>query len=1671
MDTLIITLVSPSPQPNSVVGETITLYGGVAASAGSLTGKNIAVSVQFGAGAPSVNAAVSGLTWKCTGNVQPNAVSGAAVVITVSGSAPYIPPNSVDGGSLITGSTTLSVILNSPLPILFVEGLPTVVTAATTPPFQLAATGSATSPSTVGHVTSVQYKLNSAAPVSAFNDAAGDWRTWSAQIGLAAGQNTLTFTAFDSHSNQTPGQTFTVVVDTPYVSTAADPFSMTAYLGELLSFANSQIVVPGVSTSPPGPTAQLLAQQFFQPFDRLTTATLNDEANAPVHQARVAIEVLRQQLKAATPPVAVPPAIDQQYRLLAYQTLLRQFGTSYDELRLARVAGAAGRTALAGRIGIQLGAARPDNLDNLTMVSNAITNAALETIFGYRSTAPTDPLGPPPGQASLLVWQLAALRSTWQSEDAQFRDSAAGALPLIDPDVIGAANFAYPTASNPAFALWTARQTWIASTLAQITQDGAAQNPPLTVFNQLVQKYIGSIDIADLAAADANGGDIGAILKALYLDLDAFRFLALCLQLLSAGTLLDTEWQDVYAILLQTQKQKQFGQWRSQETQAGVVLEPDQFKADSDGQPPDIPAWRGSFDTYSDWQRILEGRAAQAQTAKNSFAAAIAAAENQTLPGLRDAVLQFIGQQQKPAQDLNTTAERLSRQLQIDFLTNAGPPTTRVNQAIDTLQGILFSVRAGRISTSAGLWTLNPSALPVFDSAWVWMGSFNTWLAAIKIFAYPQNQLSPNLYVSDPPYLSPSNSFLTLISNLRSQPSFSPVDARAAAAAYVKSVYAELAEDASGILGPMLNVKPLTDQMSDKDLVTRQTAIKSQMPMSAGTLSPPTYPIFEAFWLVPMAIALRLQSDRQYLAALDWFRTVYAYNLPDVNRKIYYPLTLEESVTTAFNRDSLWLTTRLNPHIFVQSATYGMVCRRNAYTSYTVLCIAQCLLAYADLQFSTGSVESISEARTLYETAIDLLQTPPDAPTPADQTPADATSFPANHIWQPLVAQAQSNLAKIRNGMNIAGIVMAPADSATVLLPSHYPYSVLLNRAKSLTGIAQQVESSYLNALEQRDVATYSVLQANNDMQVAAASLTLAQMKVNDANDGVTAAQLQQNKASVEYSYYDQLISNGLNSWEEAGLAAMGVAAAGKTAAAIGQAVDLISDFSISGLLQLGSPIADAASAAAQAADTEASYERRAEEWQYQKNLADQDLQVAGQQIVLAQDQQQISVQEQLIASMQLDHATQVLDFLSNKFTNAELFDWMSGVLGQVYAYFLQQATAIAQLAEAQLAFERQTPPSGYIRSDYWQDTSGSSGGTDRQGLTGAERLLEDLDQLDEYAFESDVRTLHLTQTLSAAQLAALELQQFRDSGALVFATPQSLFDQDFPGHYLRLIESVQVSIIALVPPVRGVRGTLSASGLSRVVVPVGDQFQTVTLGRSPEAFSFTSPTNANGLFDVETDTAGLLLPFQGMGVDTVWQLELPKAANPFDYQTISDVQITIKYTALSSPIYREQIIRGLDNTFSGDQTFSIRDDYPDAWYLLNNPQTVADTASQMKVTLSTVRGDFQPNIDALAVQQISLYCLLQEGATQELNIVSLAHTPAGGQTVTSTGAVQTIGGVIGTRRPAGAAWVPMIGENPVGDWTLQFENTDAVRALFTNGSIQDIALVLTTSGVTPAWP
>lgn len=1439
----------------------------------------------------------------------------------------------------------------------------------------------------------------------------------------------------------------------------------------------------------------------------------------------------------------VYPITEADYRPAVYQALLGRIGASEEELRLARSADEEARKSLASRLGIAA-----DRLESLRLPAATLTEADLERLFGLADST-RDPLTTAE-EPSLLVWRREYLQALWRGQDEEETSNAA--TPIIDPDLIGTADLRLSEPENPAFDLWQARAQWLVERLAELKTLREAQPTPLQGFDAAVGPTL-IAKLLELEQRRREGNDIGPELSQLYLTPLSYTRLLRVRKLAENTAPLDADWEDVYNILVQMKKQQRYATWRTEESGKEIALTPQQFQI-SDAIP-EMPRWRATWRARLDWQEKLQARIDQLQATEDALRVAVSAAEEQTLPLLRDAlVMDFAEQQGRSASELG---DWLVQRLLVDLKTNASQRTTRMIQAIETVQGVLFSLRAGQLAYGhpASSWKL---VFPAgqseghFDEEWQWLGNYSTWRAAMFVYLFPEAVLLPSLRepyeatkASHP--LHRSKQFETLMKELRKKPQLAPEQARLEAGKYLSNLLADLGANLKpdSLRAAIQATKPsssedptfLTNEHTDATLGERQRLCREVFDWhTANNVTVPNH-IHEIFYGVPLQLAWQLQKSGAYLAALDWYQTVYAWNLAPGKQKIYCPLEREKNEAPILSRSAHWLTEGLNPHTLASRRVDS-----NPHTRYTLMSLSRCLLDYADSEFTRDTAESLARARELYLTADRILHLPElETPTIAAE---NATVLP-NPLLDLLRLKVEIQLVKMRQGRNIAGMKRqvelpvalppGPSDIPTIgaggqliipgtrptLRPTPYYFRVLLERSKQLVNIAQQIEAAYLAALEKRDAENYNLLKANNDLQLAMEGVELQNRRVNEAQAGVGVAQAQRQRAAVMSERYSMLSSLGLNNFEmqmissyqqaigylrQAGGASSVAALLGGAAAALGAGAAAASALGswppnpaaaalhiASGVASLGSAAAQAQaavySANAQVAQTQASIagiyasaEWRQKEFETQAIIAEQDILIGEAQIQAAQAHVGVADQERRIAQTQMTQAQAVADFLAKKFTNAELYEWMSGVLGEVYSYFLQQATAMAQLAENQLAFERQDTPPKFIRADYWEVPSDTGSLTttdqktpDRKGLTGSARLLQDIYQLDQYAFETDKRKLNLSQTFSLSRMAPYDFELFRQTGVLTFATPMALFDRDFPGHYLRLIKRVRTSVVALIPPVHGIRATLTATGISRVVTG-GDVFQQVVVRRDPELVALTSPISATGVFELDTQSE-MLLPFESMGVDTTWEFQMPRAANPFDFRTIADVLVTIEYTALNNYDYRQQVIKTLNPKLSGERSFIFRQQFADQWYDLHNPE---QSATPMTVKFKTWREDFPPNLDGLKIEQVLLFFsrVIDEFAEEtpfEIEVKSLRFTPQG-ETIAVGGGAKTIGGVISTRRGNGASWNSMIGKAPAGEWELSFNFNDPekdkeIRDRFKNEEIDDILLVITYGGRTPAWP
>ena len=188
---------------------------------------------------------------------------------------------------------------------------------------------------------------------------------------------------------------------------------------------------------------------------------------------------------------------------------------------------------------------------------------------------------------------------------------------------------------------------------------------------------------------------------------------------------------------------------------------------------------------------------------------------------------------------------------------------------------------------------------------------------------------------------------------------------------------------------------------------------------------------------------------------------------------------------------------------------------------------------------------------------------------------------------------------------------------------------------------------------------------------------------------------------------------------------------------------------------------------------------------------------------------------------------------------------------------------------------------------------------------------------------------------------------------------PEELFDLDGPGHYFRRIKTVAVSIPCVTGPYSSVNCTLT---LLKSSIRKSPALRDGTYGRddadddrfddyfgSLQSIVTSTAQNDSGLFETNLRDERYL-PFEGSGVISEWQIELP--ANPskgdpcaFDYDTISDVILHLRYTARDGGALLRN--RALDDVTAriGDaeaagsvRLFSIRHDFPGAWAKLKAP-------------------------------------------------------------------------------------------------------------------------------------
>ncbi|MEQ8474503.1 MAG: neuraminidase-like domain-containing protein [Marinoscillum sp.] len=533
----------------------------------------------------------------------------------------------------------------------------------------------------------------------------------------------------------------------------------------------------------------------------------------------------------------------------------------------------------------------------------------------------------------------------------------------------------------------------------------------------------------------------------------------------------------------------------------------------------------------------------------------------------------------------------------------------------------------------------------------------------------------------------------------------------------------------------------------------------------------------------------------------------------------------------------------------------------------------------------------------------------------------------------PLFQPPINPLDLVKAGGNINNVLNSLTSKPAV---PFFRYSSSYATAISLCDVVIDLGSTLLTALERGDAEGLALLQNNQEAQIQQMVLQVKEASLSEIQSTISSLHASLQSAQDQLAYYTSLLNGGLSDYEitniEASTLAMEfnvLSSITQTASSIGYAIPQAgSPFAMTyGGEQIGSSLMAAAgvfgigseisSYVAQMASTMGGYDRRYKEWIFQQKLAQAQINSVSAQIEAANFQLQGAQLDMSTQQMSLAQNKVMTSYLQSKFTNQALYQWMVGQLSSTYFQTFNLAIRAAQEAQSCYQFELDSDQA-YINFNYWNSLY--------KGLTAGQGLRLALQNLDASYRKGDQRRLEIDKTVSLAMTNPQALLDLKTTGECSFTFNEAMFDYDYPGHYSRKITSLTISVPVVLGPYQHLKAILTQNwncvvtgnngqgatnqpNISDVtallqkpgIIPQPTAGLRVNWGLSDQSIAISSGVNDSGLFQLDFQDQRYL-PFENTGAVSNWTLSMPMQTNFFDFDQISDVIITVKYTALCGP-------------------------------------------------------------------------------------------------------------------------------------------------------------------------
>ncbi len=541
-------------------------------------------------------------------------------------------------------------------------------------------------------------------------------------------------------------------------------------------------------------------------------------------------------------------------------------------------------------------------------------------------------------------------------------------------------------------------------------------------------------------------------------------------------------------------------------------------------------------------------------------------------------------------------------------------------------------------------------------------------------------------------------------------------------------------------------------------------------------------------------------------------------------------------------------------------------------------------------------------------------------------------------------------LYKIRNSLNIEGVkrtlaLFAPPIDPGMLVKAraaglsisdiladagatlpHYRFKIIVAKALEIARDLRNMQETLLQALKNKDSEALAQLRLQHRIAAKKLSQNIFEIQMKELETEASSLEVEKEKKTKKQEHHKSNIEKLKTDFENGYAKTMQKVAdlreKVESAKRIASAMYSIPDLDAGGIVNAfggidfhmaaygGRKLGEAAitmaesylskamerEAAALQQKTKGEEKKVTEEETFEESIASNEIDQTEKAIIVNTIRQEQNEKEQELFEKELERDEEEYEFLCDKFTNKDLYEWLVKQMTKLSKNMCKLTTKVAKMAEKCYHFEIGDTDMGnaksFISNSYWDGAY--------NGLLSADRLIADLHAMEVAYLENDKREQEITWpvSLKAVKIADGEINPDANGQELLANLQNCLFEvnSDYICNELKIsfcrIRDIRLRVVA--PDFHGLSLNATLTLESNTLKYGNIEIQN-RIGVRPFA---TGMANSDcGKFDFNFKSEKYAA-FEGAGLDSSWKLTISKTDG---LTSIDDVVLYISFTAKNS--------------------------------------------------------------------------------------------------------------------------------------------------------------------------